>query len=224
MTHRTVIRLFSTTLIAALALGCGGDTPTGSVSKGLLEVDPLFAGIDEGTTQQLDATLNGTDAAVTWASSDETVATVSASGLVKGVAPGQASITASMTSDPTQIRSASITVLKVLGSPLTSGVAVTNVSSGTLEQDEGLLYHITVPPGATSLTVTFTGGTGDGDIYVQRAVPPDVSGKENPGCHSFNGGNDESCTVTNPQAGTWYVFVAVFDPYAGATLTATVTP
>jgi hypothetical protein len=224
MTHRTVIRFFSTTLIAALALGCGGDTPTGSVSKGLLEVDPLFAGVDEGTVQQLDATFNGADAAVTWASSDETVATVSASGLVKGVAPGTASITASLASDPSQIRSASITVLKVLGSPLTSGVAVTGVTSGTLVRHQGLVYHITVPPGSTSLAVSFTGGTGDGDIYVQRAAPPDDSGKENPGCDSGNVGNDESCSVANPQAGTWYVFVAVWDPYAGATLTATVTP
>lgn len=224
MTHRTVIRLFSTALIAALALGCGGDTPTGSVSNGLLQVDPLFAGVDEGTTQQLNATLNGDDAAVTWASSDETVATVSASGLVKGVAPGTASITASMVSDPSQIRSASITVLKVLGSPLTSGVAVTGVTSGSLVRHQGLVYHITVPSGATSLTVSFTGGTGDGDIYVQRAAPPDDSGKESPGCDSGNVGNDEACSVANPQAGTWYVFVAVWDPYAGATLTATVTP
>jgi len=37
-------------------------------------------------------------------------------------------------------------------------------------------------------------------------------------------GNDESCTVDNPGKGTWYIFVAVWDPYAGATLTATVTP
>ena len=37
-------------------------------------------------------------------------------------------------------------------------------------------------------------------------------------------GNAESCTVTNPGAGTWYIFVAVWDPYAGATLKATVTP
>jgi len=221
MTHRTVIRLFSGSLIAALALGCGGDTPTGSVSAGILEVSPQFAGVDEGTLQQLEATLNGNPVTVTWATSDASVATVSNTGLVTGVAPGTASITAS---EGTEQRSASITVLKVLGIGLTSGVPATNVSSGTIKRDAGLLYHITVPPGATNLTVTFTGGTGDGDIYVQRAVPPDVSGKENPGCHSFEAGNDELCSVANPAAGTWYIFVAVWDPYAGATLTATVTP
>jgi uncharacterized protein YjdB len=123
MTHRTVIRLFSTTLIAALALGCGGDTPTGSVSNGLLEVDPLYAGVKQGSTQQLSATINGEDASVTWASTDQTIATVSPSGLVTGVALGQASITATMVSDPTQKRSASITVVKASSAPPAASVA-----------------------------------------------------------------------------------------------------
>ena len=136
-------------------------------------------------------------------------------------------LSAHLVSDPTQVRSSSITVLALLGTGITSGVAVTNVSSGSLARDKGLLYHISVPAGASALTVTFTGGSGDGDIYVQRAVPSDDPanfGNEDPGCHSWNGGNAESCTVTDPEAGTWYIFVAVYDAYAGATLTATVTP
>jgi hypothetical protein len=190
----------------------------------VLQVDPLYAGIDQGTTTKLTATLNDDPVPVTWATSDASVATVSSDGVVTGVAPGRASITASVSSDVEEQRSASITVLAVFGTPITSGVPVTNVSSGNLARDDGLLYRIVVPQGATALTVTFTGGTGDGDIYVQRAVPPDVSGEENPGCHSYNGGNNEACTVANPQAGTWYIFVAVYDPYSGATLKATVTP
>jgi len=222
MTHRSV-RFFTAALLAALVYGCDDNIPTVGPSTGVLQVNPLFAGIDQGTTTQLTATLNGTAVPVTWESSDAAVATVSANGLVTGVAAGKASVTAHLVSDPTQERSASLTVLQVLGTKLTSGVAVTNVNSGTLARDQGLLYNITVPAGATSLKVTFTGGTGDGDIYVQRQVPPDASGNET-GCHSYNGGNAESCTVSNPAAGTWYIFVAVWDPYAGATLTATVSP
>lgn len=217
------IRLFAGALLAAAICGCGDNVPSVGPSSGLLEVDPLYAGVDQGTTTQLDATVNGDPATVTWETSDPTIATVSGSGAVTGVAPGRASITAHLTSDASQQRSASITVLALLGTGLTSGVAVNNVSSGTLVRDEGLLYHITVPAGATSLTVSFTGGTGDGDIFVQRQVPPDNSGTET-GCHSWNGGNTESCTVANPAAGTWYIFVAVYDPFAGATLQATVTP
>jgi carboxypeptidase T len=224
MTHRTVLRFMSGTLVAALLLGCGDNVPDTGPSTGLLQVDPLYAGIDQGTTTQLSATKNGSAIPVTWTSSDPSIATVSPDGVVTAVATGRASITASAASDPTEQRSASITVLKVFGTAITSGVPVTGVTSGTLARDDGLLYRVVVPEGATSLTVSFTGGTGDGDIYVQRAVPPDVSGEEDPGCHSYNAGNDEECTVTNPEAGTWYIFVAVYDPYAGATLTATVTP
>lgn len=227
MTHRKVIGVFSALLIAALTYGCDDNIPTTGPSAGLLQVDPPFAGVDQGSSIQLSATLNGDGVPVTWESSDAAVAAVSADGEVTGVTPGRASITARLVSDPTQQRSASITVLELLGIRLTSGVPVTNVSSGSLERNEGLIYHITVPAGATALTVAFAGGSGDGDIYVQRAVPsddPDNFGNEDPGCHSWNGGNSESCTVTDPEAGTWYVFVAVWDPYAGATLTATVTP
>jgi len=227
MMHRKVVHVFSTLLIAALAYSCDDNTPTTGPSAGLLEVDPLFIGVDQGSTTQLAATLNGDDVPVTWESNDASIAAVAADGTVTGVAPGRASITAHLVSDPTQQRSASITVLELLGTRLTSGVPVTNVSSGSLEQNEGLIYHITVPAGATALTVTLAGGSGDADIYVQRAVPsddPDNFGNEDPGCHSWNGGNGESCTVTDPEAGTWYIFVAVYDPYAGATLTATVTP
>jgi hypothetical protein len=110
MTHRTVIRFFCGSMLAALSLGCGGDVPTGSPSAGLLAVDPLFAGVKKGATQQLTATLNGTAVAVTWTTSNQAVATVSSTGLVTAVAAGQASITASVPGDATQQRPASITV------------------------------------------------------------------------------------------------------------------
>jgi hypothetical protein len=225
MTHRSTIRLFSSTLLAAMVLACGDNVPDVGPSKGLLVLDPPFAGVDQGTTEDFTATLNGTAVPVTWATSDATIATVSATGTVTGVAPGNAAVTATETADPTQIRSASITVLPVVGIGLTSGVPVTGVTSGTRVRSQGLVYHISVPAGATKLTVTFTGGTGDGDIYVQKGAPPDDSQFPPPGgCASGNGGNAESCSVTNPGKGTWYIFVAVWDPYAGATLTATVTP
>lgn len=225
MTDRNAVLFFSAALVAALALGCGDNVPDVGPSAGLLQVDPPFAGVDSGTTQQLSASLNGTAVPVTWVTSDATIATVSATGLVTAVLPGMASVTATETGDVTQLRSASISVLSVPGIGLSSGVAVTGVTSGTRVRSQGLVYHIAVPAGATGLTVTFTGGTGDGDIYVQKASPPDDSAfPPDGGCASGNAGNQESCTVTNPGSGTWYIFVAVWDPYAGATLTATVTP
>jgi hypothetical protein len=223
MTHRNVVHVFSTLLLAAFAYGCDDNIPTAGPSSSLLQVDPLFIGVDQGSTTQLSATLNGADVPVTWESNDAAIATVSADGVVTGVTPGRVAITAHLVSDPAQQRSASISVLELLGIRLTSGVPVSNVSSGSLERSEGVLYHITVPAGAAGLTVTFTGGSGDADIFVQRQVPPDDSGEET-GCHSWNGGNNEACTVAAPEAGTWYIFVAVWDPFAGGTLTATISP
>ena len=222
MTHRSIIRLFSSTLLAAMVLGCGDNVPSVGPSNGYLLVDPLFAAFLPGATRQLTATLNGDEVPVTWESTDPTVVTVSSTGLVTAVASGSASVTATLTADPTQRRSASITVPVV--PTLTCGFAVTGISSGTMVRSEGLLYQIAVPAGATALTVTFTGGTGDGDIYVQKGTPPDDSRVPPGGCASGAGGNAESCTVANPGAGTWFIFVAVWDPYAGATLKATVTP
>src|SRR5688572_8632816 len=186
MTHRNVFRLFSIAFVAALAYGCDDDIPSVGPSTGLLQVDPLFVGIDQGATTQLSASLNGATVPVTWESSDETVATVSSSGLVTGVAGGRASITAHLVSDPTQERSSSITVVAPPTLEPGEPFEWPDIESGNLARNEGLVFRFVVPSGATSLTVTFTGGTGDGDIYVQFGSPPDASGEDATGCHSFN--------------------------------------
>src|SRR4029079_18113842 len=61
-----------------------------------VSVTPPSATVAIGSTTQLTATANPTGSATTfvWASSNPAVATVSSTGLVKGVATGTASITA----------------------------------------------------------------------------------------------------------------------------------
>lgn len=215
MTHRTVIRFFSGALLMALVLGCAEDVPT--VPEGpFLEVTPLNAGLLEGSTQQLAASLGGQPAAVTWASSNTAVITVTAAGLVTAVGAGNAAATATLTSDPTQLRSASFTVT----SPptLISGTPVTGLASSAARGTQRL-WKVIVPAGATSLSVTLSGGTGDVDLYIRQGTPPTFSTFA---CASENGGNTEVCTITNPAAGTWFVMLGLWDPYTGVTLTATV--
>jgi len=222
MTHRNVIRLFSGTMLAALALGCGKDTPSGPDGP-FLDVTPLFKGLLEGSTQQVTATMGGTPVAVTWASSNTAVITVSATGLVTAVGAGNAAATATLTSDPTKLRSASFTVtsppLLVSGTPKT-GIA------GTGARGTQTLYKIVVPTGATSLSITLSGGTGDVDLYMQQGTPPGIVSYNTTSttCSSENGGNSESCVIPNPTPGTWFVMLALWDPYSGVTLTPTVTP
>ena len=222
MTHRTVIRLCSSTLLAALVFGCGKDTPS-STSGPFLVVTPSFKGLVEGSTQQFAATLSETDVPVTWVSSNTAVATVSATGVVTAVGAGTAAATATMVSDPTQTRSASITVT----SPptLVSGTNVTGVS-GTGDRGTQKLFKIIVPAGATSLSIVLSGGTGDVDLYLQQGTPPGIVSYDltTSTCASENGGTGENCTIANPVPGTWFVMLALWDPYAGVTITPKILP
>jgi hypothetical protein len=220
MTHRNVIRLFSGTMLAALVLGCGKDTPSGPAGV-FLTVDPLFVGLDEGgAQQQFTATLGGQPAAVTWESSNTAVATVSATGLATSLIPGTAAITATSTSDATQKRSASVTVIKLTGTPLQNGVPITGLSgtaNGTTQ-----LFRLSVPAGRTSLTFATAGGTGDVDIFVNRGTPP-TTATGGSVCDSQGPDTNEACTIPTPAAGTWYVLLVSFI-YSGTSVTGTYVP
>lgn len=213
MMHRSFVRL-SCALLAALTLGCDDEKPTPLEPAGL-EVTPAFRGVPETDTLRLVATFNGAPASVTWESSDATIATVNATGLVTALKPGFAAITAK-TPDQ-QTRSSSITVVAV--PTLTSGTGVT--IAGTGPRGTQAYRKIVVPAGATSLTVTITGGTGDVDMYIRPGGVPTTT---NNACASENGGNTENCTIANPTAGTWFILLYLWDPYSGARLTATVAP
>lgn len=101
---------------------------------------------------------------------------------------------------------------------LTSGTPVTNIS-GALNSQK--VYRIPVAAGATRLTVTTAGGSGDVDILVRRGSPPTETSVDD--CESLNFGNDDSCILTNPTAGDWFILLYGSEAYSGATLTATVT-
>ena len=99
---------------------------------------------------------------------------------------------------------------------LTSGVALTNQSGAA---SSSRYFSINVPAGATSLTVTTSGGTGDVDLLVRHNAFPTITTST---CESSNFDNAESCVVASPAAGTWYVMLYGFEAYSGVTLTATV--
>lgn len=77
-----------------------------------VEVTPATASIAVAATVQLTATVlpGNANSGITWTTSDATKATVSATGLVTGVAAGSATITATSTSDGTKTDTAAITV------------------------------------------------------------------------------------------------------------------
>ncbi|HZH77636.1 MAG TPA: trypsin-like serine protease [Archangium sp.] len=79
-------------------------------------------------------------------------------------------------------------------------------------------YPITVPAGATSLTVKQFNGTGDADLYVRAGSQPTSTAYN---CRPYLSGNTETCTISAPAAGTWYVSVYAYASYSGVSLTAT---
>jgi hypothetical protein len=214
MMHRSAFRLSCGLLAAFVVMGCDDDGPSGIEEPGLV-VTPAFRGVPETDTLRLVATFNGDPVTATWESTNPAVATVSNTGLVSALVPGFTAITA--TGPNQQKRSASITVVAVTA--LTSGTGVTISSNAARGSQQ--FRKIAVPAGATKLTVTIGGGTGDVDLYVSAGGVPTTS---NFGCRSWEAGNDEICEFTNPAAGTYFIMLDLWNPYAGATLTATVTP
>jgi len=224
MKNRHVARLTGLLLVVS-TLGCvSNDDYKITDLSNQFEVAPLFVGVDEGIPVQMTATQGGQAVSVTWESSNTTVASVNASGQVStdctppaGATSCFAAITASQANGAK--KSASLTVYNLVGTPLTSGTAVT--VGGQI--GDYILYRIYVPEGKTGLAVTMSGGTGDLDVYVRRGTPPTTSSGGFT-CRSWNAGNSESCSFTNPASGTWYILIDVYEDGAGASLRATVTP
>ncbi|WP_018624152.1 ExeM/NucH family extracellular endonuclease [Kangiella aquimarina] len=75
---------------------------------------------------------------------------------------------------------------------------------------------VSISSGVNTLQVSLTGGTGDADLYVMFNALPDRSNFD---CRSYNNTNEEICTITNPQAGDWYISLYGFKDYSNTTLT-----
>src|ERR1051326_837443 len=135
------------------------------------------------------------------------------------VTPSKSGCTFSPASSSVTITSANVTAnfTASCGSgdtQLTSGVAVTGQS---VAQGAWKYYYITVPSGATNLTFATTSATGDVDIYTQSGAKPTSSSYI---CRPYTASGNETCSATNPSAGTWWVGV---NGYAAGTTSFTIT-
>ena len=98
---------------------------------------------------------------------------------------------------------------------LSNNVTVTGIGASTGAWKH---YKITVPSGQTSLKITMSGGTGDGDLYVKRGSQPTSSSYD---YRPYLSGNNESVSVTNPVAGDWYISIYAYSTFSGVSLNAT---
>lgn len=123
--------------ILLLAASCGGDGSTGPDPDAVasVAVAPAAADLLVGGTVQLTATARNAQgglvqAPVTWSSSDDQVATVGATGVVAGVGPGSATITA--TAEGRSGR-ATVTVVDPVPPEAPSGLQAAALSASEIE-------------------------------------------------------------------------------------------
>ncbi|WP_309242999.1 M4 family metallopeptidase [Hyalangium versicolor] len=100
-------------------------------------------------------------------------------------------------------------------SPLSNGVPVSSLSGSSGSKK---YYTLEVPAGQSSISFNTSGGTGDADLYVRAGSVPTASAYD---CRPYTSGNAETCSFTNPAAGTWYVMIVGYSSYSGLTLTGT---
>lgn len=101
-----------------------------------------------------------------------------------------------------------------------AGSPVALESRANLSGSAGAWQHFTVnvPAGAPVLNVHLSGGTGDADLYVRHGAQPTSSTYN---CRPYMDGNDESCSFSNPAAGTWHISIRAYWAITGVALKAT---
>lgn len=119
----------------------------------------------------------------------------------------------------TNSTSQSVTVTAPGGgdSVLENGVAKTGLSGTTGDEE---FFTLEVPAGATNLSFNIAGGTGDADLYVRFGSQPTTGTYD---CRPYLNGNNETCNISNVQAGTYHVMLRAYSTYSGVSLTGSYT-
>lgn len=97
---------------------------------------------------------------------------------------------------------------------LENGVPVTNLSAASAES---LMFTLEVPAGSANLNFVISGGSGDADLYVKFGSAPNTSSYD---CRPYLNGNNETCSITNVQAGTYHVMIRAYAAFSGVSLLA----
>jgi uncharacterized protein YjdB len=144
--NQRAVRILSLSLVAAAA-ACGDSSGPSPNAVATVDVTPATVALGVGQTRQLAASPKNRAGAVvagkstTWSSSSVAIATVDAAGLVRGVAAGSATITATVDG---KVGTASVTVtalpvatITIAPTALTVGVAGSAPLTATLADSSG---------------------------------------------------------------------------------------
>lgn len=95
---------------------------------------------------------------------------------------------------------------------LENGVAKTGLSGS---QGTELRFTMDVPSGASNLSFSISGGTGDADLYVRFGSAPTTSSYD---CRPYLNGNNETCNISSVQTGTYHVMLRGYTSFSGVSL------
>jgi len=101
------------------------------------------------------------------------------------------------------------------GGTLTNGVETAQYSGA---KGAWTCNTLVVPSGVTSVVFNQTGKsgtTGDADLYVRLGSQPTTTAYN---CRPYLSGSTESCTISNPTAGTWYACSYGYSAYTNVTM------
>ena len=237
--NASVVTVSASGLVTAVAAGSGTITATSEGQSGTaamtvtnapvasVTVSPAAASVTVGATTQLTATpkdANGTalsGRAVTWATSNAAVATVSANGLVTGVALGPATITATSEgqSGTSAITVTNVPVASVTVSPTAAGVTVgaTTQLTATPKDANGTALSGRVVTWATSNAAAAT-------VSASGLVTGVAAGSATITATSEGQSGTSAITVTNVPVASVTVSPATASITVGATTQLTATP
>ena len=223
---KTVMAAFLSAMALLFAVGCGEKEPP-VISVSSVSLSKTSITIKEGSSESLSATVSPSDAqnkAVSWSSSNSSVATVDNSGRVTGVKAGSATITVT-TSDGGKTATCSVTVEANI-------IAVTGVTLDKTTAQIPLGGDVTLaatvaPADATDKSVTWTSS----DEAVAKVSGGKVTavavGKATITAKTNDGGKTATCEVSviKPVESVAISDAETMVPVEGeVTLTVTVTP
>lgn len=142
---------WSSILVTAFILVCSCEKPKEEIPVSSVSISQSTAEMIEGETVQLIATVlpnDATNKTVVWASSKQSVATVTDSGLVTAIAAGTTIITAS---SGIKIATCSVTVIVPV-----SSVSLNKTNLSLIKGENHNLWATVKPDNATDKTVTWT--------------------------------------------------------------------
>ena len=149
--------------LLAVAAGCGSAPVTGTTIVSQLRVTADSSSVNAGTTTQLHATSTDSNnkasdvtSSVNWSSSSPTVAAVSASGQLTGLAAGSTTISASL-------NGVSATMPETIGAPAVTGLTLSPSSTAIFTNGTQTF---------TALATYANNTTGDASGSAQWAVTP----------------------------------------------------